>query len=123
MGDVEAADLAPLHPFELLPEALARVELRAVGRQALQMEALRRALGQELADDVTAMNRGAIPDDDHAAGHLPQQVLQEGDHIHRVESAVLTLKIQLALRRDGADGREMLTGAPVPQEGGWPTGA
>ena len=114
MGDVEAADVVPLHPFELLPEALARVELRGVGRQALQMEALRRALGQELADDVTAMHRGAIPDEDHAAGHLAPQMLQEGDHIRRVHGAVLTLEIQLALRRDGAHGREMIAGAPVP---------
>jgi hypothetical protein len=33
--DVKIAHMAQLDPFELLPEALARVQLRGIGRQAL----------------------------------------------------------------------------------------
>ena len=117
MWEVEAAQIAQLHAFELLPESLARVQLRGVGWQALQMDARRRTTGQELFDGVTAMDRGAIPDEDHAAGHLAQQVRQEGDHIRRVERAVLTVEIPFALRRDGTDGREVIAGAPFPQDG------
>jgi hypothetical protein len=40
MCDVKTAHIVQLDPFELLPEALARVQLRGVGRQALQVEAL-----------------------------------------------------------------------------------
>ena len=81
------------------------------------MPSRRRAMGEERFDDVTAMHRGAIPDDDQAAGHLAPQVRQEGDHIRRIERAVLTVEIPCALRRDGTEGREMLTGAPFPQDG------
>jgi hypothetical protein len=35
MSDVKTAYIAQLDPFELLPEALARVQLRGIGRQAL----------------------------------------------------------------------------------------
>jgi hypothetical protein len=35
MWDVKTAYIAQLDPFELLPEALARVQLRGIGRQAL----------------------------------------------------------------------------------------
>jgi hypothetical protein len=56
------------------------------------VEALRRAIGQELFDHVTAMNWGPIPDEHHAAGHLAQQMLKKGDHILRVEGVILTWK-------------------------------
>jgi hypothetical protein len=35
MSDVKTAYIAQLDPFELLPEALARVQLPGIGRQAL----------------------------------------------------------------------------------------
>ena len=67
MGDVEAADMAQLHSFQLLPEPLAWVQLWSIGRQALQMQPLRRTMGEEISDDLTAVNRGPVPDDDQAA--------------------------------------------------------
>jgi hypothetical protein len=117
MWDVETAQIAPLHPCELVPEALARVQLWGIGWQALQMEALRCTVREELPDGVAAVDWRAIPEDDQAAGYLTPQVLQEGDDIRRVERAVLTMEIQLSLRRDSTDGREMITGTPLPQDG------
>ena len=58
MREIDAAQVAQLDPFELLPEALPRVELRGIGWQAFQVEPLRRAIGQKLANDVTAVDRG-----------------------------------------------------------------
>src|ERR671917_2601458 len=110
MRQVNTTDVAQLDPFELLPEALPRVELWGIGWQAFQVDPLRRAIGQKLANDVTAVDRGPIPDQDQAAGYLAQQVLQEGHHVRRAHRVILTLEIQLALRRDGTDRREMLTG-------------
>ncbi len=63
MGNVEAADIAQLDSFEVLPEPLARVELRSIGREALQMQTLGGAIGEEVPDDLTAMDWGAIPDE------------------------------------------------------------
>lgn len=118
MRNIEAAHIAELDPFELLPETLARIQLRRIRRQALQMQALRCAIGQELLDDMTAVNGGSVPDDEHAAWDFTQQMLQKGDHVGRVDGAVLVMEIELALRRDGTDGREMVAGAPLPQDGG-----
>ncbi len=41
----------------------------------LYVEASGRPVGQELLDDITAVNRGPIPDEHQAARDLPQQVL------------------------------------------------
>jgi hypothetical protein len=100
-----------------MPEALLRVQLWGIGRQAFQVEALRRAVGQERFDGVAAVDRRAIPDEDHPAGHLPQQVLEKRDHGVSVDGAVLAVEVELALGRDGADSGEMVVGAPLPQNG------
>jgi len=72
---------------------------------------------QELLDEMTAMNRGAIPNDDHSAGHFAEQVFQEGDHIGRVEGVALAVEVQLALRRDRGDRREVVAGPPLTEDG------
>jgi hypothetical protein len=86
MRDIEAADIAQLDPFELLPKAFTRIQLRGIGWQPLQVQPLCHAMHQELLNAMTAVNRGAIPDNDYPARHFTQQVFQEGDHIHRVAS-------------------------------------
>jgi hypothetical protein len=113
---METADMASFDPFELLPEALIGVQLRGVGRQALQMEAFGGPMGQEFHDGMATMNRRALPDADHAARHLPQQVLETRDHVCRSDRAVLAVEVERALRGDGADGGEMVAGAPLPQD-------
>jgi hypothetical protein len=118
MRDIEAAHVAQLDSFQMRPKPLAGIQLRGIRRQALEMETLGRPMGQELFDEVATMNRGAIPDEDHAARHLPQQVLQEGDYIRRVHGMVLTAEVELAHRRDGGNRREMIAGPPIPQDGG-----
>jgi hypothetical protein len=35
---------------------------------------LGRAIGQERLDDLTAMNGGAVPDDDHTTGDLAEEM-------------------------------------------------
>jgi hypothetical protein len=117
MRQVEAAQIAQFDPFELRPQPLPRVQFRGIGRQALRVNPLSRTIHQERFDTMAAVYGGAIPDDDQAARDLPQQVLQERDHIRRVESAVLTMEIQLPLRGDGTDGREMVAGVPLAQDG------
>ena len=117
MRDIEAADMAQLDPFELWPEAFTRVQLRGIGGQPLQVQPLCRAMHQELLEAMTAMHRGAIPDEDHAAWHFTQQVFQEGDHIRRVDGMVLTVEVPFALRRDRGDRRQMVAGPPLPQDG------
>jgi hypothetical protein len=72
---------AQIDPFELRPEALPRIQLRGIGGQAFHVHPLRRTIRQESLDRMTAVDRRPIPDNDHAAGHLTQEVFQEGHHI------------------------------------------
>jgi hypothetical protein len=78
---IETAQVTPLDPFQLLANTLIGIQFRGIRGQALEMESLGRAVGQELFDDMAAVNRRAIPDDYQAAGDLTQQVLQKGDHL------------------------------------------
>jgi hypothetical protein len=103
MGHVEAADMAPLDAFEVLPEPLARVQLRSIAREALQMPALGGAMGEEVSDDLTAMERRAIPDEHHPAGYLAQQMLEKGDDVARVDRVILAVEVACTLGRDGPD--------------------
>jgi hypothetical protein len=116
MGQIGTADIAELDSLQVCPEALTRVQLRGLGWQALHVESRRRPMSQERFDGVAAVNWRSIPDDDQAAGHLPQQMLKKGDHILRIDRAVLAGEIQLGFGRDGTDRREMITGPPLPQD-------
>jgi hypothetical protein len=81
MRQTEAAHVAQFDPLEVGPEAFPWIQLRGIGREALEMEPVGSAMGQKALDHPAAMNRSTIPDDDHGAGHLAQQVLQKGDDI------------------------------------------
>ena len=118
MTEGKAADIPELNPLQMCPKSLAGVQFRGIGRQTLHVEPWRRAVTQERFDELTAVNRGPIPDDDHPAGHLPQRVLQKGHYIHRIEGAVLAMEIQPPLWGDGADGREMIASPPLLQDRG-----
>lgn len=116
MTESKAADIAEFDPLQVRPETLARIQFRGIGWQALDVEPLGRAIGQERLDDVTPVYRRSIPDQYQTAGHFPQHVLQEGHHVCRIDRAVLTVKIQLALWGHGTDGREMIARPPLPQD-------
>jgi hypothetical protein len=117
MGNAQTADIPQLDPFQVAPKPLAGIQLWGIGGEPFEMETLCGSIGQERFDNLTTVNGGTVPDDDHPAWDFTQQVLQEGDHICRVKRAVLAVEIELALRGDGTDGREMITGAPLPQDG------
>ena len=116
MPQVDTAHIPQLDAFELLPDALGRIELRGIRRQTLQVEALRGPVREELSNGLAAVNGRAIPDDHQPARHLTQQVLQKGHHIRRIQGVVLAVDIPLALGRDRTDGGEVITGPPVPQD-------
>jgi hypothetical protein len=75
------------------PEALDRVQLRGISWKPLYLEPLSRAIGQERCDEVTAVNRRPIPEEQQTAGHLAQQVLQKRDDICGIDGLLLAMKI------------------------------
>ena len=121
MRESDAAHIAKLDPFEVLPEVLVGVQLRGIRRQALQVQALCCASSQALLDEVATVNGRAIPHDDHAGGHFAQQVLKKGHDVAGIEGAILAMEVQLALRGNGADGGEMIEGPPFSQNRGLPS--
>lgn len=114
MTQIETAQVTQLNPFKPLPHTLVRVQFRGISGQALQMESWGRSVGQELFDDTAAVNRGAIPDDTYAAGHLSQEVLEEGDHVCRIDGVVLAVEVECSPRGYRPDGRTMITRPPLP---------
>jgi hypothetical protein len=122
MRQTEAAHVAQLDPLEVGPEAFPRIQLRGIGREALQVETGGCSIAQELSDDMAAMHGRPVPENDHPAGRLAQQVLQKGDHFPSIEGVILAMEIQLPLGRDGADGGEMIAGPPFLQDRRVPPG-
>jgi hypothetical protein len=76
-------------------QALARVQLRSISRQALRLEALGRAISQEFLGHLTAMNRCTIPDEHHPPRYFTQQMLQKGHDIYGIDRSTLTMEYNL----------------------------
>ena len=94
------------------PQALARIQFRGIGGQALLVQPRRHPGREKLPHGVTAVDRRAIPDEPHVAGHLAPQGLENADPVVRVERAVLAVEVQLALRRDRGKRRQLVAGPP-----------
>src|SRR5712691_6678995 len=77
---VATADIAQLHPFEVIPDALIGVEIGGIARQLFQMQALGRPALEKVFDLVSAMNGRAVPDEQDRAPDLAQEHAQEADH-------------------------------------------
>jgi hypothetical protein len=118
MTNRQAAHIPEFDALQVGPEALAGMQCWGVGGKTLHLESWRRAIGQELVDEMAAVDRRAIPDDHQRARHLAEHMLQERDDVGGIDDLVLAVKIELALRRDGTDGQEVITRPPLPQHGG-----
>ena len=70
MREAEAAHMAQLDTFELRPQPLTGIQVRRIGREALDMEPLPGPMREERCDHAAAMHRCPIPDDDQAAWHF-----------------------------------------------------
>jgi hypothetical protein len=75
MRQAEAAHVAGLDPLEVGPEVFAWIQLRGLGREALQVEARGCPMGQKRSADVAAVHGGTIPEHDYPAGDFAPQVL------------------------------------------------
>jgi hypothetical protein len=117
MRKAEAAHMTPLDAFELRPQPFTGMQFRRVGREALNMEPLPRPIRADLCDHAAAMHRCSSPDEHQVARDFPQQMLQKGHDIGRVERPCLTVNIPPPRWGDGTDGREVSTRPPRSQEG------
>jgi hypothetical protein len=117
MQNREAAYIPEFDALQVGPEALAGIQFWGIGGEALHLEPWRRAIGQELLEEMAAMDRRAIPNDHQRARQLAEQMPQERDDLGGIEGLVLAVEMQLALRRDRTDGREVITRPPLLENG------
>jgi hypothetical protein len=102
--------------FEVVPDALVRVELRSVGRESDEMQT-RRVL-QEFLYGVTSMNRTVVQEDDDMAADLAQQMAEERRDLLALDVVLVELAVQCApetLRTDcdAGDGGDTVVAVPV----------
>jgi hypothetical protein len=53
---MQATQVAPLDPFELLPVAFVRIQVRDIRQQTLSVEALQYAVREEISDGMAAVD-------------------------------------------------------------------
>src|SRR5258707_324474 len=95
------------HMLEVLPNALDRIEVGSVTRQADELYVGGSSLRQ-VGFDLTIMDRRTIPDDQQLAANLATQMLEKSHHIGTAERPILPADVQLAGWRDRANQRTMI---------------
>jgi hypothetical protein len=70
MWQIATADITEFDSLQVAPEPLVRIQFRGIGGEVLQLHPLRRPMGQKILDQMTAVNRCPIPEDQQAPGHL-----------------------------------------------------
>lgn len=74
---VQAADIGEFDVLEIAPDAFIGVEVGRVAGQTFQVDTLRAALGQEVAQGGAVMSGQTLPGHQQLARELAQQVLEE----------------------------------------------
>lgn len=76
-----------------LPDALIGVELRRIGRKALQVNPL--GASAKLAHELAAMGISSVPQDEDVTRHLPQQLPQEVAGLELSDVLGVELKVKV----------------------------
>ena len=94
-----------------LPHALVRIELRRIGREALQVKP--RGAGAQLTDELAAMGIAAVPQDDDVPADLPEQLSQEVAGLQLSDVLRVELKVQVEALAAGRHRDPRDDGEPV----------
>lgn len=102
-----------------LPDAFVGVELRGVAREAVEVEP--RIAGLERADRLAAVDGSVVPDHDHGAAEVAEQVPEEGAHFRVLDVLGREQEVEAAApatrtHRQPRDHRDALAPLAVTQE-------
>ena len=98
-------------PLEFCPNKLVRVKFRGIARESINMEAT--VSIQEALNAAGPMDASSIPQQDHLALEVPQELLEELPHLFSVdvlvdmESQVQSQALSLRGDADCRDGRDL----------------
>ncbi len=103
-----------------LPDTLVGVELRRIGREALQVQP--RGAGAQLPHELASMGMSAVPEDDDVPADLPEQLSQEVAGLELSDVLRVELKVQVEAlaagrHRDPRDDREPFASVDVVHRG------
>ena len=105
-------NILQLHPLQVVPDPLIRVQLGSIGGQLLQRDSRPSWAGQEGFARLAAVEGAAIPDEQQPHRDVGGPLLQEPRRIYTPEGPVLDPSVQPAMGGDATDYRQM-----VPAEG------
>src|ERR687895_1520692 len=108
-------NILQLHPLQVVPDPLTRVQLGGISGQLLQMDSLPSRAGQEGFDRLAAVDGAAIPDDQQPHRDVGGQLLQEPRRIYTLEGPVLYPSVQPAMGGDATDYRPMVPAEWYPE--------
>ena len=94
-----------------LPDALVGVELRRIGREALQMQP--RGARAQLTDELATMGIAAVPQDDDVPADLPEQLSQEVAGLQLSDVLRVELKVHVEALAAGRHRNPRDDGEPV----------
>jgi hypothetical protein len=116
VSHITATDVPEFDPFEIAPDPLGGVQLGRIARQPFEVQPLRPSSGQKVFDFLAAMDRGAIPHHQQLARKVAQEMLQKANHPRAAKGLGLHLQMQLALRGEGADDRQVVVAQAMAQD-------
>jgi hypothetical protein len=105
MAQVAATEIFEFAMLQIGPNAFSGVQVWHISRQALQPEPLCCTSGPKSLDALTAMKRGAIPEDEQLARDQAKPWLQKGKDGGAVESLGLQSQLEFTRWCKGADDR------------------
>ena len=115
-------NILQLHPLQVVPDPLIRLQLGSLGGQLLQMDSLPSRAGQEGFGRLAAVDGAAIPDHQQPHRDMGGQLLQEAGRILAWEGTVLHSGVQPAMGGNAANHREMVPAEGCPEHWGFALG-
>src|SRR5918999_1622701 len=108
-------NILQLHPLQVVPDALIRVQLGSIGGQLLQRGSRPSRAGQEGFDRLAAVEGAAIPDEQQPHRDVGGPLLQEPRRIYTPEGPVLDPSVQPAMGGDATDYQQMVPAQWYPE--------
>lgn len=119
--EIAATDIASLHPFQVIPDALIGVEIRSRAGKLFQMQAFGGSSRKKVFDLLSPMDGGPIPDHHDRATNLAQEHPQKAHDGDRIKRGKTHLHEQAPIGSDAANGSEVVVRQLDPQDRRLPT--
>ena len=105
LGSILAYHILEFDVLEVAPDVFIRIQIGRIRGQSFEVQALL-GLCQNVFDRLTAVNGGAVPNNQQFAWNVTQYVLKKDDDLGATDTLLMHLHQQLTTWCDGADDRQ-----------------